>query len=332
MDKRYLKARVGNLEQIIYARKAILRDGKGTNLKTIDIDNGGYITGTILESRGLDLGQLKYKGVNIGFVGKPGFVAPSFTSVLPGEFTRYFQGGMLYTCGLKNIGPNYKDETGEYPLHGRLGMTPAKNTNINIDWEHNYIHIIGDIELAALFGSDLILQRSIKIPFFSNEIMIEDKVENQGFKKENIMLLYHINFGWPMLSKDTKLEIKNSIVEPRDSIAKKGISNWNTFEEPIDNYSEQVFYHTPQKEKDNLTHINVSNKKIKLGMEITYDSKNLPQLIEWKSMGSGDYALGIEPATSRVGGKIVEEKEGRVIEVEGGQVKTFKIKLKIHEL
>ncbi len=331
-DKRYYLARTGHTEQLVYARRSVLSEGKADGLRVIDIDNGGSLTCTILEGRCLDIAKLNYKGINLGFLGKPGLQHSAQTSVTPGEFTRYFNGGMLYTCGLRNTGPNNCDDSGQYPYHGRLGMTPANEVSSIVNWDKGFIEITGKVELSALFGYNLVLNRCIRIPLFGSEIKIEDTVVNQGFNDENLMLLYHFNFGWPMLSEHTKIKINHNSIEPRDDVAKKGITSWNTFELPIDNYQEQVFYHDTISESDGFAHAHIINESLHLQVDISYDKEVLPQLIEWKSMASGDYALGIEPSTSRVGGREIENKENRIFLLKAGEAKIFKLNLKINTL
>lgn len=330
-DKRYYMARVGNLNQIAYAKKAILTEGKADGLRVINIDNGGILACTLLEGRNLDIAKLSYKGINLGFLSKPGLVTSSQTSASPGEFTRYFQGGMLYTCGLLNVGPNDSDERGLMPLHGRLGTTPAEEVNTKIDWDKGFVQVNSITRIAALFNHNLVLKRSIKIPLFGKKIEIVDIVENQGFIDEDIMLLYHINFGWPMLSEYTTLKVTHDNVEPRDEEAKKGLNIWNTFETPRDVYPEQVFYHSPIKSKDDMAHATLWNEKLALGVDVSFDPRTLPQLIQWKSMAAGDYALGIEPSTNKVEGIKKEKEEGRILTLKPGEEKTFKIILKIIE-
>lgn len=329
MDQEYYRVRAGHLDQIAYAKKLVMTEGKADGMRIVDIDNGGGLRCTLLESRCLDIAKLSYKGVNLGFVAKPCFVTPSQCSVVPGEFTRYFHGGMLYTCGLQNIGPEHHDENGGYPLHGRLGMTPAEEVGVKVDWDAKEIIVTGQVSLAALFGSNLVLKRKIRIPIFESSIEIVDTVVNIGFKDENIMLLYHFNFGWPMLAENTRLEIMHDRIEPRDETAQRGIDEWNRFEHPIAGKREQVFYHTPICEKDNLAHARVVNDDLKICAEISFDPQMLPELIEWKSMASGDYALGIEPSTSRVNGKEKEEQAGRIVVLGAGEKKTYKVTLQI---
>ena len=112
-----------------------------------------------------------------------------------------------------------------------------------------------------------------------------------------------------MLSEDTELLINEYGVDPRDENAAKGVDRWNTFEAPTDNRPEEVFFHRPKNENDDKVHARIENKALNIGAEIVYDKEQLPQLVQWKSMSSGDYALGVEPATS-LGGGVRNRKRG----------------------
>jgi len=48
----------------------------------------------------------------------------------------------------------------------------------------------------------------------------------------------------------------------------------------------------------------VANRKLDIGLMIEYNQKNLPYFMEWKSLASGDYVLGLEPSDSSVYGKL----------------------------
>lgn len=327
--KRELAANVGNMDQIAFVRCSTLSGGRAEGMKVIDINNANGLSCTLLESRCLDISRLSYKGINLGFLAKPGLVSPQFCSSASGEFVHCFQAGMLYTCGLDNVGGHISTDDGELPTHGRLGISPCEDVNTIIDWDNEIIVITGSIYQSMLFGSNLVLKRCITIPIFGNEIRIDDSIENLGFIDEDIMLLYHINFGWPLLSEATSLEIAGTNVEPRDDEAKKGIDRWNSFEKPSSIYNEQVFYHTPKKGENGLARATVFNKELSLGVKIEFDPSQLPNLIEWKSMKSGDYALGIEPSITRVGGREEESRANRLMTVKAGEMKNFNISLTI---
>lgn len=331
MKEYELREKVGNLDQIAYAKRVVMSDGPEGGLKLILVDNGLGLNCQILEDRCLDIGKLSYKGINLSFLAKPGYINIDQIQAKIGEFPRYFHGGMLYTCGLENVGPASCDNNREYLLHGHLGITPAQLLTKTVDFDKGVITITGVIRQSELFGTDLALERTITIPLTSNKIIIDDIVRNMGFLSEHVLLLYHFNFGWPMLSEKTVITI-NSKVEPRDVEAKQGLDKWHLCEQPQYPYPEQVFYHTPIVKKDQLAHVSVSNPELKLAVDIAFDPKQLPELIEWKSMVCGDYALGIEPSTSRVDGRKQEIANGRTVLLQPGENRTFHVELNIIEL
>lgn len=328
-DKKYFAARAGNMAQHAYVRRSVMTDGKADGLRVIDIDNGSGLFVTLLEGRCLDIASVKYKGVNISFLAKAGYLDSSQCNELSGEFVRYFYGGMLTTCGLSNFGPDSEKDGAVLPVHGRIGITPASDVSAKVDWDNGVIKVSGDMTQAALFGQNLTLHRVITIPLFDGDINIKDTVINNGFTDEDMMILYHFNFGYPMLSEHLKISVDHKKVEPRDDIAATGIEKWDTFEEPTAGRPEEVFYHYPTKGDDGLTRVKLINDNLNIEAQITFNTDELPELVQWKSMMSGDYALGIEPATARVGGYHVEKEAGRVITLAPDESRTFHLTLSL---
>ena len=58
---------------------------------------------------------------------------------------------------------------------------------------------------GELFGENLVLRRSIETVYGFKTVAIIDEIENQGFRDEPLMLLYHINIGYPLLDAGTEL-------------------------------------------------------------------------------------------------------------------------------
>ena len=332
MDKKYFAERIGSPNQIAYARRSVLSDGKSEGMKIIDIKNLSGLSLTLLESRCLDIAELSFRGINMSFLAKSDLVSQQNLSSAKNYFNGNFHGGMLYTCGLENIGPSSYKNGETLPTHGSLSKTPAENVSSIVDWENKMITVSGRIKQAELFGENLILERKINVSLEDSVVYIQDKVVNCGFSDEDIMLLYHFNFGYPMLSENLRLDIDDKEVVPRDEEAKKGVDKWNTFETPTANRPEEVFYHNPNENSDSMVRVNLINTEIKIGAEVVFNKKQLPKLIQWKSMASGDYALGIEPSTSLVGGYEQEKKEGRVITLKPGEKRDFNLSLRFYQI
>jgi len=327
--KEFLK-RVGNAGQIAYIRPCELKDGKSDGLRAFDVTTG-ELDFTVLQDKCLDIAHMKYKGVNISFLSKPGLVSPEYFNPHGNEFGRSFEGGMLYTCGLSNVGSPCVDGGKQYNQHGRIGQTPASNISAFTRWEEDeyILEISGQMRQAALFEENLVLSRRITTRMGAKTIRIHDEVENQSFCKEALMILYHFNFGYPVLDSDTRLILPAVETKPRDEEAEKGLKEYSVFCSPVDQYDEQVFYHRLAGERNGDTLVGVANDRLQLGVYIKYNIRQLPRLIQWKSMKSGDYALGIEPANCLVEGRSAERERGTLQELEPFEKACFDLEIGI---
>lgn len=50
------------------------------------------------------------------------------------------------------------------------------------------------------------------------------------------------------------------------------------------------------------------NEKLKKQFTLEYSNESLPHFVEWKSMCSSDYALGLEPSTTKLDRKFEYKK------------------------
>lgn len=163
---------------------------------------------------------------------------------------------------------------------------------------------------AALCGENLVLRREISTKLGAKLIAIKNQVENQGFKKQPIMILFHFNFGYPLLEEETRVIIPSVETIPMDDNARIGMEEHLTIQVPRDDYCQQVFYHKLAADSEYRTFVAVINERLKLGVYIKYDIRQLPKLVQWKSMQPGDYVLGMEPANCLVEGRVKERENG----------------------
>jgi hypothetical protein len=331
LTREYLSRRVGNQSQIAGIRPFTMNGGKSEGLKAFEIDTGCGLEAVLLEGKCLDIASLKYKGIGLNFLSKPGLVAPQYASQHGSEFQRNFQGGMLYTCGLSNVGSACTDMGSAYGIHGRIGCTSAEKTSISAGWQGDeyLMEISGEMREAALFGENLVLRRKITSQMGARHFRIQDTVENQGFEEQPLLLLYHFNFGYPMLCEGVRIVIPSAGATPRDAEAAKGLAEYGSFGAPIDGYKEQVFYHDAAADENGITFSALINDRLQMGVYIRYSIRQLPRLIEWKSLAPGDYALGIEPSTCLVEGRAKERERGTLQFIAPAEVKAFDLEIGI---
>ena len=224
---------------------------------------------------------------------KNGIVNPNLSSNAIG-FINDFGGGLLYTCGLDNIGVPRDG----YIQHGSISYMPANHINISNGFEEDdyYVKVSGEVEYTSLFGHHLVLHRTIKLLYNKPHIFIEDQIENRNQQDDQYMLMYHMNFGYPFINEKTKLNINRiSHTDIFNQDQSRTYSNHLELEKPIVKKSEEVFIHTLYKGDVDVNVINQED-----GVNIQFNSERLKYMTEWKSMASGDYVLGIEPATTKL--------------------------------
>lgn len=278
-----MNKKIGNVDQLCTAIRSQITDGRANGARIITVSNG-RLHFIVTESNALDILRLWHGGMNCGFVSKAGLFTPTTE-----DFCHNFPAGMLYTCGLDAIG----GVAGHYP-HGRLHRTPSEIVEFKVD--EKGIRIVGVTKDAALFGSNLVLTRTIETAAGSDELRITDEIENQAYIDEAYCLLYHINLGYPLVDVGARVEAKLEESLPRNAWAEKHMAKMLEVESPIDNFEEVCYFHQT---KDGV--MSLVNRK--LGKRFTVKS-SLRKFVEWKSRASGDFTVALEPCTSWLDDKL----------------------------
>lgn len=276
-----MNGKISNLQQVVSLRRYTLTEGNENGLDVIDCDNG-KIRFLINVSKACDIMQLYHEGQNMSFVSKNGFTKRET------PFLKRFEGGMLYTCGLDSVGGR-----DGYELHGTLHNMPAQILRSEIT--ENEIFVEAMIHDTALFGKNLVLRRKIHSVIGSESVCIEDSLINKGYASEDYCLLYHINVGYPMLDDGSKLVADVLDYAPRTEWSKENEATMYEIGDSVPNEEECCYFLNLRKPVVTLV-----NEKIGKTFTVSYSDETLPHFVEWKSMASGDYALGLEPCTTEL--------------------------------
>jgi len=331
MDKHQLLRYIGDFSQLFGIKEYTLSQGKAQGVKAFDVNNGAGLEFTVLADRCLDIGKLAFKGVNCSYLSKTGIVSPKYYAGSDVSFFNGFYGGFLTTCGLRNVGSSNMDNGEFFGIHGRISNTPGEEICASTDWDSDIpvMTISGQMREARFFGENMLLKRSISCPFGENKIRIHDCVENRGFKRERLMLLYHFNLGYPLLDENAELLSPDREVVPRDAEAMKGLQEYRQMQPPTPDYAEQVFYHDLKSDEAGNTAVALVNRRLDLGVAFRFNKKQLFNLAQWKQMGEGEYVLGIEPCNCYVGGRLDPRNQDVMQFLEPGESKNFDIEIEI---
>lgn len=306
MEKNYkeLMKYCGSLQQLIYARPITYKEGRAEHLNAVEAKCGDLVFHCAAD-KALDVTDLSYKGLNMTFLAKPGLQGRNQYDTNGAEAQRSIMGGLFFTCGLENICAPCKVDGKDYPMHGRLRTTPAEHVSADVITDEDQVRLVisGEMREAELFGENLVLRRKIESVLGENSITVTDEIENQAFRPEPLMLLYHCNLGYPFLDEDCRLYLPSVKTTGREAFSEERVADWDKIEAPKDNETEYVFIHEMKADENLDTMALVVNHRLQLGLLLEFNQKNLPYFMEWKSMASGDYVLGLEPSNSSVYGK-----------------------------
>jgi hypothetical protein len=144
------------------------------------------------------------------------------------------------------------------------------------------------------------------------------------------MLLYHFNFGYPLVGTDTRLYHTPAAIVPRDEAAKPGLTSCETFEAPVHGYREQVFFYDMAAREDRVFSC-LYNESSGIGAYLSYRKSQLPCFTEWKHMGEGEYVVGMEPGTNPPIGRAAARERGELTSLKPGEQRCFDIEVGIVE-
>ena len=331
MNKQDILRYVGDYNQLFGIKEYELTQGKAKGVKALDINNGAGLEFTVLAGKCLDIARLTFKGVNCSYLSKTGIVHPAFYNGSASAFFHNFHAGFLTTCGLRNVGPACTDNGELFEMHGCISNTPGEELCASTAWEGDIpvMTVSGLVREARFFGENMLMKRTITCPYGKNRFRIHDCIENQGFRDELLMLLYHFNLGYPLLDEDAILLLPSREATPRDAEASKGSLSWHQMQPPTHAYAEQVFYHDQRTDVEGNTCAALVNHRLELGVAFHYNKNQLLNLTQWKQMGEGEYALGIEPGNCYVGGRLDPRNKAVAEYLKPGESKNFTVEVEI---
>ena len=331
MTENELKPYVGTMDQLARIRTSVLDDGRGRGIRIADVDNGSGLRFTVLLDRGMDIGDASFNGVPFVYQTPVGLVHPSHFEPDGFRWLRSFGAGLLTGCGLRNVGSPEAEKgmrvDGPLGLHGRLSNTPAEDIAVSKGWKDGKycLSVCGIIREVSFFGENLELRRTISTAMGDNSITISDEVTNRGVRPSPLMLLYHINAGFPLLNESSVVKGKVKSTVPRNEAAAAGIKEWNRCQPPTDSYTEQCFFHDVDADADGMARMTLSNPESGMAMEVAYRKAELPYFTQWKMMGRQEYAVGLEPANCHPDGQTPEQQNGALKTIEAGNTIEFKV-------
>ncbi|MBZ0301074.1 MAG: aldose 1-epimerase family protein [Anaerolineae bacterium] len=312
-----------NPRQFIDFRQSTLPNG----MRLIDVYNASGLTFTILPDRGLDIWTAHYNGLPLTWISQGSPHPPDFGQT----WLQQMNGGLLTTCGLMHAGaPEVDDQTGvQRDFHGRINRMRAERIavgDIETSGGEMSLSLFGRVPQSGLYAEQLVLERTFTVVLGKPGLYIEDRVTNLGDQPTPFMILYHFNFGFPLIAEGTRLQTPHEQVYPIDAHARTLLDTWAEYHGATPKIREAVFLH----------HLKAMHEKTEVllyrddfGLAMRWPTDELPYLTQWKNTRQGIYVCGVEPGNCVPEGQNKARQRGRLVMLEPGESRVFQIQLDV---
>lgn len=285
---------------------AVLDNGPGRGTRIAWVNTGAGLRYKVVLDRAMDIAEAFDQHYSLAWLSHTGVVPPDrFTDQGLG-WLRNFGGGLLTTCGLSHVGGPEQDESGARGLHGLISNTPAEIVSVGQPdpWAGQMdMHITGIIKQSTVFGPNLELRRTISSTLGQAVIRIHDEVVNRGNTLAPHMLLYHINFGWPLANEGTYILWQGRWHSPTPDGEQKMFKEGQDFrrcappQQAHAGGGEDVAFIDVDADSEGNCRCGLHNISLGLAVGVTFRKAQLPWLTNWQHWALGEYVTGLEPGT-----------------------------------
>ncbi|MGI9427123.1 MAG: DUF4432 family protein, partial [Bythopirellula sp.] len=233
--------------------KRTLRGGPSHGVDVVTVDNG-ILQFDLLPTRGMGLWRGQCMDVPLGWRSPVRFpVNPTLVNLAGRGGLGWLRGfnEWMCRCGLESFGNPELDRHapgGEQhlTLHGRIANTPAHHVSIEVSrGDTDRLAVRGIIDEASLFGPKLRLESLVQTSSGSQSLEIIDETTNVSDEPGEFQILYHTNFGIPLLEEGAQVLAAVQEVAPFDDHSAKSIERWYHCEGPTPGFVEQCYFLRP---------------------------------------------------------------------------------------
>lgn len=306
-----------------------IHGGKQEGVDLLKIDNG-VMQITLIPTRGMGIYEVTSGALRLGWDSPvKEIVNPAYIDLESRNGLGWLDGfnEMLVRCGYEWTGhPGVDDDGFMKSLHGRVQNTPASKVTVKIDKQPPYaIHVIGEVYENTFKFCNLRTTMELTVIPGQSTFSLHDELTNLSDYASEYQVIYHSNFGTPILEAGAMVSTPAQQVSPFNDYAKAGLNDWQTYLGPTPNFDEMVFNIVPYADEEGDTLAVLHNKDGDMGMTLGYKVEQLPVLTLWKNTDTlkQGYVTGIEPGTSYAYNTKYQRPLGLVPTIKPGETKNF---------
>ena len=332
------QSKVINYAQVGGIETSILDNGLGKGTRIAWVNTGSGLRYKVIIDRGLDIVDAFYNQHSLAWLSHSGVTAPRPDANRGLEWLRSFAGGLLATCGLTHVGGPESDEFGERGLHGRISNIPARVESIvqpELSAGKLEMSMTAVVKESCVFGPNLELRRTISSRLGEPTVRIHDVVTNLGNAPTPHMILYHCNFGWPLVDEGTDIVWKGKWASrglDMDNAIFNSRHNFRKCQKPIESHrggGEACGFIDVIADGKGACTVGLYNRKLGLALAIKYKKKQLPWLSNWQHFGPGEYVTALEPGTNPPIGQSKAREQKQLIHIAPGASKTYDLEMTV---
>jgi hypothetical protein len=324
--------------------QTILHGGRQEGVDLVTIDNG-KLRITLIPTRGMSLLEVRSGDFRLGWDSPvKEVVHPQFVNLESRGGLGWLEGfnELLVRCGLEFAGGPGRDEfidnTGakaemNLTLHGKIGNIPASEVEVVIDRTPPHrIRVIGVVHERSFYGPKLELRTEVSTVPGSDEFRIDDAVTNHGGAPQEFMLIYHTNFGVPLLEQGASVVAAADRVAPINDHAAKSVEGYLTYAGPTPGFIEQVYLLWSCGDAQGRTGTLLRNAAGDRAASLHWSTSELPYLTLWKNTAAAadGYVTGLEPGTDFPYNRKIERQAGRLPRLAPGETRHFALEFGVH--
>jgi len=305
----------------ISVRPYVARGGLSDGVLVLDVTNGN-LRYSVLPTRGMGIWRASWQDELVGWKSPVrGPVHPKFVDIGEPGGLGWLDGfdELLVRCGLESNGAPGFDDNGRlvYPLHGRIANKPASRVEVTIDDQLQEVAITGVVEETRLHFLKLQLSTTLTSRRGESGFQVRDVVQNLSDSPAEMQMLYHTNFGVPLLDAGARVVAPVKKVVPRNARAAEGIANWASYGAPEPGFEEQVYFCELLADGQGATLVLLKDAHSQRGVGMRFNTRQLPWFTVWKNTTSVNdgYVTGLEPGTNFPNPRDFEGAQGRVVKL-----------------
>jgi hypothetical protein len=317
-----------------HVTRTTLQGGVQEGVELIVLDNGKMKI-TLIPTRGMSIYRVECGDVTLGWN------SPVRQIVHPRHIELNDHGGlgwlagfneMMVRCGVAFAGHPCEDDGKWLTLHGRIGNLPASDVSVTVDdAAPGRIRVRGKVqERMFKFGAFDLWTEVSTVPG-SDTFRISDQLINQSEYGQEYQMIYHANYGRPLLEEQARFVAPVRSVAPFDEYAARDLDSWQTYRGPTRDYGEQVYCLQMNSNESGATTVMLQNAAADRGVAMRYEVASLPYFTLWKNTDteSDGYVTGLEPGTGFPYNRSVERQFGRVPRLDAGDEVRFQLDISV---